>query len=480
MAETGPSGAAGSATAIEPSARAWLRSLGAGECSAHELVERTIRRIEAVDPPLNAVVAIDPERSLAEAEAADRRRADGDPSPLLGLPITVKDTLDVAGWLTAYGSFGAPEQPAAADATAIARLRAAGAIVVAKTNVPEASSATESDNARFGRTNNPWDLDRTPGGSSGGEAALLGADASVAGVGVDGGASIRLPSHCCGLAGIRPTAGRVPETGQRPGTRATGMLDLSCVGPMARRVEDLELLLLLISGADGVDPFAAAMPPPAAAPEGLRLSVGWYASDPLTTPTEATRQAVIDAAAAIGEAEEVEPPHVAAATEIVFGAIAADGGAHIKRAVAGAEGRHTPAFAEFLANALPATPPPADEAFAAIARLFALRAAVRAFATAHDVIVCPVAPGPAPRHGEAPAEGGGHEADGYDWLNFCSTYSVAGLPVAVVRAGEEAGLPLGVQIVAAPFREDLALLAAARVEAALGGFRPAPINPDSR
>lgn len=471
--------AAGAAATADPSARAWLHSLAAGDLSSRELTERTLSRIEAVEPALNAVVAVEPERSLAEAETADRRRAAGDTAeaPLLGLPITVKDSLDVAGWPTSYGSFAAPPEPAAADASAVGRLRAGGAIVVAKTNVPEASSDAESENARFGQTNNPWDLERTPGGSSGGEAALLGADASIAGVGVDGGCSIRLPSHYCGVAGIRPTAGRVPETGQRPGTRATGMVDMSCIGPMGRRVEDLELLLALMCGADGADPFAPPIPPPLAAPTDLRLRVGHYATDPLTTPTEATRQAVRDAAAAIGDGEEVEPPDVSNATEVVFDAIGADGGAHLTRAVAAADGRHTAQFTALLEGLTGGETITAEQAFDRVARLFALRAAVRAFAAGHDVVVCPVAPGPAPRHHEAPAEGGEKRAEGYDWVNFCSTYSVAGLPVAVVRAGEEAGLPIGVQIVAAPFREDLALLAAARVEAALGGFRPAPTHP---
>jgi len=469
---------AGAATAADPSARDWLRSLDSGECSARELTERTIARIEAVNGDLNAAVAIDPERSLAEAEAADRRRAAGERAALLGLPITVKDSLDAAGWPTSYGSFAASDEPASADATAVARLRAAGAIVIAKTNVPEASSDAETENVRFGRTNKPWDLERTCGGSSGGEAALLGADASVVGVGADGGCSIRLPSHYCGIAGIRPTAGRVPETGLKPATRATGALDISCVGPMGRYVEDLELLLPLMSGADGVDPFAPPIPPPRAAAEDLPLRVGHYVADPLTTATDPTRLAVVSAAEAIGEATAVEPPDLAAATEIVFDAFGADGGSHLTRAVAAAEGRHTEQFATLLEGLVGAEPLTAEAAFDRIARLFDLRAAIRAFAADYDVIVCPVAAGAAPRHHEAPAEGGeGGRAAGYDWLNFAHPFSVAGLPVAVVRAGEEGGLPIGVQIVANPFREDLALLAAARVEAALGGFRPAPIHP---
>ena len=188
-------------------------------------------------------------------------------------------------------------------------------------------------------------------------------------------------------------------------------------------------------------------------------------------PTAATVEAVTRAAAAIGDAEEIAPPPAADANDVVFGAIGADGGAHIK-AVAG-DGPHTPRFQDFLDNALPSEVPSAVEFEAQMRRLFDLRAAIRAHLSPYDIVVCPVAPGPAPLHNQAPAEGEGAKADGYSWLNYASTYSVAGLPVAVVPAGEESGLPIGVQIVANPFRDDLALAAARRVEQSLGGFRPA-------
>jgi Asp-tRNA(Asn)/Glu-tRNA(Gln) amidotransferase A subunit family amidase len=301
----------------------------------------------------------------------------------------------------------------------------------------------------------------------------MGADASLVGIGVDGGCSIRLPSHYCGGVGIRPTAGRVPETGLWPSTRATGMFDLSCIGPMGRYVEDLELLLGVIAGADGIDPLAPPVPVPGFGPSDAPLRVGFYVDDPHTVPTAATVEAVKRAAAAIGDGLEIEPPPAADANDVVFGAIGADGGAHIK-AVAG-DGPHTPRFQDFLDNALPSEVPSAVEFEAQMRRLFDLRAAIRARLSPYDIVVCPVAPGPAPLHNQAPAEGEGAKADGYGWLNYASTYSVAGLPVAVVPAGEEAGLPIGVQIVANPFRDDLALTAARRVEQSLGGFRPAPV-----
>lgn len=460
----------------EPSAKSWLSRLAAGEVSSRELVERTLGRIEAANAEVNAVTAIHPERSLAAADEADRERAAtggaGGDRPLLGLPVTIKDTVDVEGWETTAGVVSAKDRIADADSSAVRRLREAGAIVVAKSNVPECSSDAETDNALFGRTDNPHDKARTPGGSSGGEGALMGADASLVGIGVDGGCSIRLPSHYCGSVGIRPTAGRVPETGLWPSTRATGMFDLSCIGPMGRYVEDLELLLGVIAGADGIDPLAPPVPVPDFGASDASLRVGFYVDDPHTAPTAATVAAVRAAAAAIGEAEEIAAPPAADANDVVFGAIGADGGAHIKE-VAGA-GPHTVRFQDFLDNALPREVPSAVEYEAQMRRLFDLRAAIRAHIAPYDIVVCPVAPGPAPLHNQAPAEGEGAKADGYSWLNYASTYSVAGLPVAVVPAGEESGLPLGVQIVANPFRDDLALTAARRVESALGGFRPAP------
>ena len=173
------------------------------------------------------------------------------------MPITIKDSLDAAGLPATCGSVVRAHHIAEGDATVVPRLRAAGAIVVAKLNVPEYQWRYETDHALRGRTLNPLDLDRTPGGSTGGEAALLGADASLVGIGSDGGGSIRVPAHFCGSVGLRPTAGLVPETGIWPPSRATGMIDRVFVGPMTRYVENVWPILRVIAGPDDIDPFVA-------------------------------------------------------------------------------------------------------------------------------------------------------------------------------------------------------------------------------
>jgi Asp-tRNA(Asn)/Glu-tRNA(Gln) amidotransferase A subunit family amidase len=464
-------------TAAESSAVAWLARLRAGEVSARELTERVLSRIDAC-AALNAVAERRDEAVLAEADAADARRAEGSDAPLLGLPLTVKDVLDVAGWRTAAGSFAREEHRAVADASVVARLRAAGAIVVAKTNVPECSCSFETDNLLVGCTRHPLDPARTPGGSSGGEAALLGADASIAGIGTDGGGSIRAPSHFCGTVGIRPTVGRTAETGLWPPTRATGMMDMTCVGPMGRYVEDLALLLPVIAGADGVDPYAVDMPlgdPGAPGVTGMR--VAFYAEHPrVPRATPGAAAAVREAAGAFerlgAHVQEIAPPGVDAAesaTELFFAASGADGGAGLRRAVAAAGGRHHPQFAAILGDG--SGPAPTAEAFFATQeRFFAFRAAVRRVIASYDLVLSPVVAGPAPRHGEPPAGLPTEDYLRYEAFEPCHVNAVAGVPAAVVPVLVEDGLPVGVQIAAAAWREDLALAGAFAIEAQFGGF----------
>src|SRR5712672_2826105 len=243
--------------------------------SSKEIVEAHLDRIAKVNPKLNAVVQLTAEAARKEADEADAALARGEiKGPLHGVPITIKDTLETAGVICTGGTKGRANFVPKADATAVARLRAAGGIMLGKTNVPELAGALESDNLIYGRTNNPYDLTRTPGGSSGGESAIVAACGSPLGLGTDAGGSIRVPAHFCGLAAIKPTSGRVPRTGQFPmplGARNP----VFHVSLISRRVEDLALALPIISGPDFRDSTIVAMPlgdPNGVALAGLKLA----------------------------------------------------------------------------------------------------------------------------------------------------------------------------------------------------------------
>jgi amidase len=454
----------------EPSAKGWLSRLGAGELSARELAEHYLERIEQADERLDAVVAIAPSAVLAAADAADSARSAGDTRPLLGLPVTIKDSIDVAGMPCTGGSLARHGYVPERDATVVARLREAGAIVLAKTNVPEYSSSYETDNVVHGRTNHPLDPNRTPGGSSGGEAALAGAEASPLGIGTDGGGSLRVPAHYCGVVGLRPTVGRVPDTGTWPSTRASGYQDLFCVGPIARFVEDVALVLPLIAGPDWVDPFA--VPAPLGRPEDVDvrdLRVGWFADDPRLDVTPGTQAALASAVEALRAAgamvNEVSAPWDEDPTGLFFDCIAADGGAQPLADCAAAGGRHHPQF-QGLLDAVEGRGVSAAQWFEVQRQVHDLRAQVRALASSVDVLLSPVVAGPAPLHGEPPG-GLPRESYGeYRAFDYVHLMAIGGVPALSVPAGSEDGLPIGVQVAAAPYREDLVLAAASVVEAA--------------
>jgi Asp-tRNA(Asn)/Glu-tRNA(Gln) amidotransferase A subunit family amidase len=460
---------AGGRRARQPSAVEWLARLEAGELSARELTQHYIERAGEANARLNALIAFDAEAALSAADAADAARARGERLPLLGLPVTVKDSLDVAGLPATGGSLARAGHVPERDATTVRRLRDAGATVLAKTNLPEYSSSYETDNLVQGRTLHPLDPDRTPGGSSGGEAALAAADATPLGLGTDGGGSIRVPAHYCGVFGLRPTVGRVPMTGNWPATRASGYADLYCAGPIARFAGDLALVLPLIAGPDGADPYAVPAPLASEPPDPGALRVGWFVDSPRVAVTPGTEAAVTaavrslaDAGASVGP---VEAPWDPDPTELFMTAVVADGGAQARADVAAAGGRHHPQFQEFL-DAAAERALSAEQWFAVQRDVFGLRAAMRRLLDGLDVLVCPVAAGPAPRHGTPPAGLPQEEYGRYRAFDFVHLIAIAGLPAASVPMSSEDGLPVGVQVVGPPFREDLVIGAAAVLESA--------------
>jgi amidase len=454
----------------QPSAVELLRQLARRQISAVELMTKTVQRMQTADRALNALVAVNWARSLEEAERADGLRKNGSKLPLLGLPVTVKDSIDVHGFRCTGGSYAREMFVPERDATSVARLRAGGAIIVGKTNVPEYSSSYETDNLLFGRTTHPLDVKRTPGGSSGGEGALLGADASIVGLGLDGGGSIRVPSHYCGTVGIRPTVGRVPDTGSWPRTRATGYRDLMCIGPMARYVEDLILLLPVISGPDWIDPYA--VPGPLGDPHTVdvrALRVGFYVHDGLRKVSVETAEAIERAAALFARLGarviRITPPNLSEATRLFLMCAGADGGDRIRRDLAEAGGKHNRQLQALLAAF--GEPMPLADFFDLQDKVFDFRQRYRAFAADHDVLVCPVTTGPAPLHGQPPWGIELDDYDRYEGFNYTHALSLAGMPVVVVPVGTQDGLPIGVQIVSQPYEEHIALAAALALETGL-------------
>src|ERR1700677_2251585 len=239
------------------SAREIATAIRRKEVSPVEVARAHLECIERLNPRLNAFVDCQPEVVLAQARAAEKAIVHGEEvGPLHGVPLSIKSAIDVAGHRCEAGSRLREGYIAAVDAPLVARLRAAGAVILGVTSTPELLMAWETENLLYGRTSNPWDLTRTAGGSSGGEAAAIAAGLSAAGVGSDGGGSIRVPAHFCGICGLKPTPGRIPSTGHFPKAGGPFAL-LGVVGPMARTVADLQILFEVMAGADDGDPCSA-------------------------------------------------------------------------------------------------------------------------------------------------------------------------------------------------------------------------------
>ncbi|MGZ3640737.1 MAG: amidase [Candidatus Limnocylindrales bacterium] len=416
-----------------------------GQVSARELMQEHLERIAAVEPLLHAVVQLDADGALAEAERADREQARGSlRGPLHGVPFTVKDWIETAGLVCAAGEEARRTYVPAADATAVARMRAGGGILLGKTNVTVGPQI-------FGRTNNPYDLERSPAasGSSGGEAALIAAGGSPLGLGSDSGGSIRTPAHACGIAGLKPTSGRVPSTGHVP--PISFMNDpRTTIGPLARSVADLALCLPIIQGVDWRDASVVPMPLGDWRQVDLgTLRIVFYTQHPGATPSPACADAALAAVGALANVaasvEPVLPPRIGEAEGITED--------YWRRPESADPEDWQPDAATRLTSE------------AVERHLFEwdrFRRALAGFMEQVDVIVTPAA--------ELPAQPHGTDAGG---IAYTLAYSLTGYPAVVVRVGTSAeGLPVGVQVVARPWRDDVALATAAFLEGAFGGWRP--------
>jgi amidase len=444
-----------------------------GEVSATELVEAHLRRIEKVNPCLNAVSQVLEETARQSAARVDRERAQGNPLPALaGVPFSIKDSIDVEGTVSTAGTLGRiSAAPSLRDATVVARLRAAGAIPIARTNLPDLLFAFESDNLIHGRTNNPYDFSRTSGGSSGGEAALIAACGSPFGLGSDAAGSVRLPAHFCGIASIKPTSGRLPRTGHVP--PAGGWIEtLWQIGPMARRVEDLGSMLSLLAAPDPQDHTVIGMPlgdPEAVPMKGLRIA---FFTDNGIVPAEADTIAVVQQAAAaleheVNRIEERRPPCVEESYELEMRMIGSDGGDGLRAFLNAIGSTRTHRLLEGWLMKLEPYRTTMDGFAEYWAALDRFRARMFAFLEDFDAIISPVCPQAALLHGSS------IEERTFRGFSYTMTHNLTGWPAAVVRCGQTpAGLPIGVQIATRPWREDVALRIAAHLEHAYGGWRP--------
>ena len=434
-----------------------------------DLVRAFLDRIEAVNPQLNAVVCSTADLALKYAAKYDAELAEGQlRGPLHGVPMTIKDSLDTSDAITTWGTLGRKEFRPGADASCVARLKAAGAIMMGKTNTPEFTLWFQTDNSVYGRTNNPFDLTRTPGGSSGGAAAIIAAGASPFDIGTDTGGSIRLPSHFSGIAGIKPTTGRVPCSGNA--LPSSGMIArLSQPGPMARCVADLEKVLGIISGPDYIDPNCVDAPlPPMADVDVAGLRIGFHADNGVKTPGSAIRAAVGNACDLLREAgiavSEARPSGIEMTSFIMARVFSADGGELVDSLL---EDCRTETPSPRIAASLAHRGPPINQReFAQTMTLWDnYRSSMLEYFRNFDILICPVNANTAIPHGQ--------EEDMAAY-SYTTAFNLTGWPGAVIRAGtDDDGLPVGIQILARPFREDQCLAVARWLEERLGAF-PAP------
>ena len=445
-----------------------------------EVVELHLKRIEALQPKLNAFVHLAIEDAHEQARAAESLVLRGAQlGPLHGMPLTIKSCIDVADWPCPTGSVLRKDYVPKRDAPLVSRLKTAGAILLGNTNIPEFLMAYETDNVLTGKTSNPWNVAHSSGGSSGGEAAAIASGCSAGGVGSDGGGSIRVPAHFCGICGLKPTPGRVPATGHFP-AGAGAFSWIGVVGPMARTIADVRLLFETIAGPDAGDALSAPVPLRAYRESDMRgMRIGILESDALGTPTPETRAAVEQAAKSLAARSfTVEPFRLKGLDRALdswwffFGPVI---GNLIQHSVAGHEDQISPMLREYLAYANSGSPITLAQFTKACADRDFLRAEILRQMQDTPILLSPVSASPAFRHGQGNyLPGAGYR----DTMRYSQWLNLTGFPAASVPVGHSnEGLPIGVQMIGRPFEDELVLAVAECVERARGpwevpsGFR---------
>jgi len=455
------------------------REIRSKNVSPLRIVELYLKRIEALQPKLNGFAHLDARGARKQAHAAESSVIEGAQlGPLHGVPLTVKSCIDVAGWPCPAGSLLRRDYIPNQEAPLVSRLKAAGAILLGNTNTPEFLMAYETNNLTHGKTSNPWNLAYSAGGSSGGEAAVIASGCSAGGVGSDGGGSIRVPAHFCGICGLKPTPGRIPATGHfPPGAGAFSWIGV--VGPMARTIADVRLLFEVMAGPDAGDALSAPVPLRSyreAELRGMRIGI-LESDDALGTATPEARLAVKQAATSLADRGfTLEPFRLGGLDRALerwwffFGPVIAH---LIQRSIAGHENQISPMLREYLSCATPGDPITLDQFTKACADRDLLRAEI--LRQMHDtpILLSPVSAGPAFRHGQ----GNYLPGTGYrDTMRFSQWLNLTGFPGASVPVSHSHdGLPIGVQVIGRPFEDELVLAVAEAIEQSRGPWKAPPI-----
>jgi Asp-tRNA(Asn)/Glu-tRNA(Gln) amidotransferase A subunit family amidase len=427
-----------------------------------ELVSAHLKQIEKHNPAINAFVATFPEQALEAARRAEQQPANG---PLHGIPITIKDSFDLAGEPTLCGSRYRLGHRAAADSTAAARFRAAGAIPIGKTNCPEFLANYETDNSITGRTNNPWDLTRSPGGSSGGESAAISSFMSAGGIGSDGGGSVRIPAHFTGITALKPTPGRVSAAGHYPQISHPGGL-LGVAGPMARTAADLRILFEVLSGYDPADPFSAPVPLRAPNLDNLRIGVmEQFYQVPVQEPLKA---AVRKAAAALRDlkfsVDEFTPKGLERSPNLwwfFFGELPAP---FTRQIIATDPAKAHWTGTEFV-NSVPADQICSVKLVENLAARDAMRAALLRQMEHYPVILLPPCGVTAFLHRERYWNTASKSIGLFEAMMPVTPFNLLGLPSVVIPFDmTDDGLPVGIQLVGRPYDEETLLELAVLLE----------------
>ncbi len=436
------------------------------EISPVELVDEHLKQIAVHNPKLNAFVTVLEEAARASARQAELSVMRGEPLGLLhGVPVTVKDSMDMAGYPTYCGSNFRLDHRAQQDSTVARRFREHGAVILGKTNCPEFLANYETDNHITGRTNNPWDLDRTAGGSSGGESAAISSYCSAGGIGSDGGGSIRIPAAFCGIAGLKPTPGRVPAAGHFPEISHPGGL-LGVVGPMARTAQDVRLLFAALAGHDDQDPFSA--PVPLSTPRVSNTRIGVWPQF-YNVPVDPEITAVVHRAAAVlnelaFHAEPFEPQGIENATELWWFFFTRIWAPYTRERIANPDIESHWTGLELFNMVKDEPEPSAIDILNNLAERDRLRAHLFRQMEKYPVLLMPACGTVAWPHRQRPVPL-------LEAMSVVTPWNLLGMPGMVIPFGmHSSGVPIGIQLVGKPYSEELLMEIAVQLESARGVF----------